>query len=245
MLVLHRLHRTVKVIWSTRLRIQIARATLQPGLILTPSTSPLHHQHANGSSTVNCAALAVAPTPPAVNDACGNALTRCCLYCTDSELVKVIWSTRFTVFIQIARATLQPGLILTPSTSRHSPSARRTDRLPSTAPLSSAVAPTPPAVNDACGNALTPVMGYLHRYRIVKVIWSTRSPIRLRGQLCYVLDLYLHDRHPPTSPSARRTDRLPSTAPLLLLRLLPPAVMTLCGNATHAGTGTAPSQLQL
>src|SRR5688500_20201088 len=43
------------------------------------STNPIDMtdftRHADGSSTVNCGADAVAPTPPVMQDACGNAIT--------------------------------------------------------------------------------------------------------------------------------------------------------------------------
>src|SRR5437763_14774792 len=38
-------------------------------------TMPVFALPANGASTVNCPADAVAPTPPTVKDACGNTLT--------------------------------------------------------------------------------------------------------------------------------------------------------------------------
>ena len=108
---------------------------------------------ADASSTVNCLALAVAPTPPAVNDACGTSLTPMMTAGADPacEGTKVYTFTytdcagntaawTYTYTIDIPAFTLPADASSTVNC------------------LALAVAPTPPAVNDACGTSLTPTM---------------------------------------------------------------------------------------
>src|SRR5687768_7516515 len=110
---------------------------------------------ADGSSTVDCPAEAVAPTPPVVVDACGNTITpvpgpaptpAACegdmIYTftyTDCAGNSHVWTYTYTIDI--------PDFTLPADGSS-------TVNCPA-----EAVAPTPPSVTDACGNAITPVPG--------------------------------------------------------------------------------------
>ena len=69
-----------------------------------------------------------------------------------------------------------------------------------------AVAPTPPAMMDACGNTITPVVS-TPSPRLAKDPWSTPSPIRIAQviQMC---------GHTPT-PSTFQTSRCQAMKPLL------------------------------
>jgi len=109
---------------------------------------------ANGSSTVNCLANATAPTPPAVNDMCGNAVTPvmtqnanpACegnkIYTftyTDCAGNSAVWTYTYTIDIPAFTVPVNGGTTVN-------------------CPADALVQPAAPAVNDACGNALTPVV---------------------------------------------------------------------------------------
>src|SRR5678809_758585 len=110
---------------------------------------------ADGSSTVNCAADAVAPTPPAMQDACGNDIipvpgtTPSPLTCegdmvytftyTDCASNSHVWTYTYT--IDIADFTLPADGSSTVNCA------------------ADAVVPTPPVMQDAGGNDITPVAG--------------------------------------------------------------------------------------
>src|SRR5690606_11597279 len=110
---------------------------------------------ADEEQTVNCPSLAVAPTPPPVQDACGNTITpvpgtaptpSVCeedmVYTftyTDCAGNTDVWT--YTYHIVMPEFTLPAD-------------EEQTVNCPSLA-----VAPTPPPVQDACGNTITPVPG--------------------------------------------------------------------------------------
>jgi gliding motility-associated-like protein len=110
---------------------------------------------ANGSSVVSCVALATQPTPPAVVDACGTALTPTVVAgpnpaCegtkvytftyTDCAGNSVNWTYTYTIDIPIFNIVTPNG-----SSTVNCPSA-------------GLVQPTPPAVTNFCGTPLTPVV---------------------------------------------------------------------------------------
>jgi hypothetical protein len=123
----------------------------------------------NGSSTVNCPADAVAPTPPSVTDACGNVITPVAgpapspLTCegdmvytftyTDCSGNTHDWTYTYTIDI--------PDFVL-PNNGAS------TVNCPADAAL-----PTPPSVTDACGNVITPVAG------------PAPSPLTCEGDMVY------------------------------------------------------------
>jgi hypothetical protein len=89
--------------------MQIVQATLMDWTYNYTIAAPDFTLPTNGSSTVNCPSDAVAPTPPAVTDACGRAIT--------PQLprhlllpVTVRWS--IPLLMQIVQATLMTGHIL-------------------------------------------------------------------------------------------------------------------------------------
>ena len=108
---------------------------------------------ANATSTVNCLANATAPVPPAVNDACGTAIAPvmtqnanpACegnkVYTftyTDCAGNVAVWTHTYTIDI--------PAFTV-PANGSSTVNC-----------LANATAPVPPAVNNACGTALVPVM---------------------------------------------------------------------------------------
>jgi hypothetical protein len=121
----------------------------------------------NGSSTVNCPSDAVAPTPPAVTDACGRAITPTVttpspVTCNGTMVYTFTyadcaghthdWTYTYTI--------AAPDFTLPTNGSS-------TVNCPS-----DAVAPTPPAVTDACGRAITPTV-------------TTPSPVTCNGTMVY------------------------------------------------------------
>jgi hypothetical protein len=107
----------------------------------------------NGSSTVNCPSDAVAPTPPTVTDACGRAITP---QLPRHLLLPVTVRWYIPLLMQIVQATLMTGPITYTIAAPDF-----TLRLMALQPLIArvdAVAPTPPAVTDACGRAITPTV---------------------------------------------------------------------------------------
>ncbi|MBN8680690.1 MAG: right-handed parallel beta-helix repeat-containing protein, partial [Chitinophagales bacterium] len=129
-----------------------------PNLVFVWSyTYTIETQHftvpAPQGSTVACAALAVQPTPPAVNDNCGNLLTPAgpvqggtyagcegtITYTwtyTDCEQNTHNWTYTYTIEVEDFTVPAPQGSTV--------------------ACAAQAVQPTPPAVNDNCGNPLTP-----------------------------------------------------------------------------------------
>src|SRR5213075_129055 len=122
---------------------------------------------ADGSSTVNCPANAVAPTAPTVVDACGNTLTPVVttpspVACngsmaytftyTDCAGHSHVWTYAYTI------AAADFTLPADGSSTVNCPA--------------NAVAPTAPTVVDACGNTLTPVV-------------TTPSPVACNGSMAY------------------------------------------------------------
>src|SRR4026209_701909 len=83
---------------------------------------------ADGSSTVNCAADAVAPTPPVMQDACGNDIIPVPGTTPSHSRVKAIWYTPLP--IPIVRLTVMYGRIPIPSIFQTSP-CRLMDQAPS------------------------------------------------------------------------------------------------------------------
>ena len=166
------------MIWSTRSRIQIARATTAYlDLYLHHRHPAIHHQHAERrSSTVNCAGSCVAPTPPLrLMTACGNALTPVAGTAPDcNRTVKVSYGL-LRSRIQIARATsadLDLYLHHRHPAIHHQHAERIVYRqLPG---RSCCCAYNRLRLMTACGNALTPVAGTAPTAtELVKVIWST------------------------------------------------------------------------
>jgi hypothetical protein len=110
---------------------------------------------ADGASTVNCPADAVAPTPPNVVDACGMSLRLLLVLLHLLQPAKETWSTRSLTPIVLVTATCGtytytidiPDFVLPADGSS-------TVNCPA-----DAVAPVAPVVVDACGNTITPVAG--------------------------------------------------------------------------------------
>src|SRR5512145_2839387 len=106
------------------------------------------------ASTVDYITDAVAPTPPTVNDECGNALTPVMTVGADPtcEGTKVYTFTYTDCAGNTADWTYTYTIDI-PQFTIATPNGASTVNC-----LADAVAPTPPTVNDECGNALTPVM---------------------------------------------------------------------------------------
>ena len=190
---------------------------------------------ADGSSTVNCPADAVAPTPPTVVDACGNTITpvagpapspTACegamIYTftyTDCAGNSHVWNYTYTIDI--------PDFILPADGSS-------TVNCPA-----DAVAPTPPTVVDACGNTITPVAG------------PAPSPTACEGAMIYTFTytdcagnshvwnytytIDIPDFVLPADGSSTVNCPADAVAPT------PPTVVDACGNTITPVAGPAPS----
>ena len=229
---------TVKVIWSTPFTYtDCAGNSADWTYTYTIDIPPFTISTPNGSSTVNCAALAVAPTPPAVNDACGNALTPVAgtaptapncegdmVYSftyTDCAGNSATWTYTYTIDIP-------PFTISTPNGS-------------STVNCAAlAVAPTPPAVNDACGNALTPVAGTAPTApncegdMVYSFTYTDCAGNSATWTYTYTIDI------PPFTISTPNGSSTVNCAALAVAPT-PPAVNDACGNALTPVAGTAPT----
>src|SRR5678810_1074733 len=122
---------------------------------------------ADGASTVNCPADAVAPTPPVVTDACGNAITPVVTTPTPVACNGTMVYT-FT-YTDCANHTHAWTYTYTSNTHLTLP----TTNLVSISMIAAASeTPTPPVVTDACGNAITPVV-------------TTPTPVTCNGAMVY------------------------------------------------------------
>ncbi len=108
---------------------------------------------ANGSSTVNCLANATVPTPPSVNDLCGNAITPVMTQNADPvcEGSKVYTFTYTDCANNTAAWTYTYTIDMPPFTLPASGSSTVNC-------ISNLSVPTPPSINDQCGNPVIPVM---------------------------------------------------------------------------------------
>src|SRR5205814_859468 len=122
---------------------------------------------ANGTSSVNCPADAVAPTPPTVTDACGRAITP--TVTTPSPVTcngTMVYTFTYTDCANHTHAWTYTYTIAAPDFTLPA-NGSSTVNCPS-----DATAPTPPAVTDACGRAITPTV-------------TTPSPVTCNGTMVY------------------------------------------------------------
>jgi uncharacterized protein (DUF169 family) len=199
--------------------------------VYTIERQPFTAPPASTASTVTCPALATAPTPPSVSDACGNALTpvlvvtdmpyplacegtRTFAYTyTDCEGNTAEWSHVYTI-------ERQPFTVAASSTAS-------TVTCPALA-----TAPTPPSVSDACGNALTPVL----------VVTDMPYPLACEGTRTFAYTytdcegntatwshVYTIERQPFTVAASSTASTV--TCPALATAPTPPSVSDACGNA--------------
>src|SRR5438045_4174378 len=122
---------------------------------------------ADGTSTVNCPADAVAPTAPTVVDACGNTLTP--VATTPSAVTcngTMAYTFAYTDCAGHAHTWTYTYTITRPDFTLPA-DGTTTVNCPA-----NAVAPTAPTVVDACGNTLTPVV-------------TTPSPVACNGSMAY------------------------------------------------------------
>src|SRR4029450_13232037 len=187
---------------------------------------------ADGSSTVNCAADAVAPTPPVMQDACGNAIrpgpgtAPSALTCegdmvytftyTDCANNSHVWTYTYTIDI--------PDFTLPADGSSTVNCA------------ADATPPTPPVMQDACGSDITPVAGV------------APSPLTCEGDMVYTFTytdcannshvltypytLAIPDFTLPADGSTTVNCAADATAPT------PPVMQDACGNAITPVPGT-------
>ena len=113
---------------------------------------------ANGSSTVECLAAAVAPTTPIVNDQCGNAITPVLESMIDSPDPLACEGTRVYSYSYTDCSGLVSYWTYTYTIDLTTVPVVPADGGSTVECLAAAVAPTTPIVNDQCGNAITPVL---------------------------------------------------------------------------------------
>ncbi|MFN5237469.1 MAG: HYR domain-containing protein, partial [Bacteroidota bacterium] len=109
---------------------------------------------ANGTSTVSCVLLATPPTPPVVNDQCGSPITP--VGPTPGGTYNGCEGTRTYTWVYTDCEGNSRNWVYT-YTIEQDDFAIPANGASTVACISNAVVPTPPAVNDHCGNAIIPV----------------------------------------------------------------------------------------
>jgi hypothetical protein len=114
--------------------------------------APVVVMPANGASTVACPSDAVAPTPPAIIDNCGKAITPSAPVVSASPACAGTKTYTYTYIdcSGVARNWIYTYTIAPPTVTLPAPGGSIV------ACVANAVAPTPPAVVDNCGRVITP-----------------------------------------------------------------------------------------
>jgi hypothetical protein len=184
----------------------------------------------NGSSTVACASLATQPTPPAVNDFCGNPITPTGpttggTYTNCEGTITYIWNYAdcegnnhdwvytYTVEVEDFIANMPVNGSST------------------VACASLATQPTPPVVNDYCGNPITPtgpITGgtYVDCEGTITYTWNYADCEGNNHDWVYTYTVEVEDFIANMPPNAGTTVECASA----VTQPLPPAVSDYCGD---------------